>query len=145
SYIHPARIMLDGCTQKLFDFRERHDFIKLLLDLALAHAKDGATKVDVFGSGQFGVEAGTNFEKASNASIDFRGTSGRLCDARKDFQEGRFPCAIAANQPDHLATANFQRSVSQRPDVGAVSIVIAVSMISIGRRQVALREGTHGR
>jgi hypothetical protein len=62
------------------------------------------------------VKACANFEEATNASMNLRPSSGRLCDAREDFQEGSLAGAIATNEAEDFAFADFEGDVFQGPE-----------------------------
>ena len=68
---HAIGIMLHGCVDEFFQFGEGDDFVELACDLLLAHTKDGAAQKGIFPAGELRVEAGANFEKATNPAVDF--------------------------------------------------------------------------
>src|SRR5262249_38365640 len=116
--------MLYGSTDKFLDFGKCNDLIKFPFDLPLAHAQDGAIEINIFRAGELGMETCADFQQAPNAAQQFRVSSCRFCDSRKNLQKGRFTGAIAADQANYFAPLNFERSVSQRPDVRPASIVV---------------------
>ena len=62
------------------------------------------------------MKTGANFEETTDAAADFRPAGGGLRDARKNLQQRRLARAVAANQAEDFAFANFQRNVFQRPE-----------------------------
>ena len=72
-------------------------------------------KENVFAAREFRVEAGPDFEQATNASVNIRPSAGGFCDAREDFQEGSFAGAIAADETEDFALADFEGDVFQGP------------------------------
>ena len=127
-YIHAAAVAFDGGVEELLDLAEGDDFVELEVDFLAAHAEDAAVHVDVFAAGQFGVEAGADFQQAGHAASDFAAAGGRLDDAAEDFQQRRFARAVAADDANHLARLHLERYVLQRPEVIVVgrSVVVAV-------------------
>ena len=69
--------MFDGSIHELLQLRERNDFIKLARDFLFPHAENCATEINVFAAGKFGVKACADFQKASDASVNFRPSLGR--------------------------------------------------------------------
>ncbi len=67
--------MLYGRVNEFFEFRERHDFIKLARDLALAHPQDSAGEERVFPPGEFRMEPRADFQQRPDAPVNFRPSS----------------------------------------------------------------------
>ena len=88
----------------------------LRVDLALAHAEDCAAEEGVFAAGQFRVKAGADFEQAADASTNLRPSGGRLRNAREDFQQGSLAGAVAADEAEDFAFADFEGDVFQGPE-----------------------------
>src|SRR5260370_31476935 len=68
SNIHPTGVMLDWSVKEFLHFRESNDGVKLPTDLGAAHAQKSTVEKDIFSAGEFGVKAGTHFEKDGNAT-----------------------------------------------------------------------------
>ncbi len=83
---HAARIGFDGLVDEVADFGEGFDFRVAGVDFGGGEAEDGGVKIDVFATGEFGVEAGTEFEKCGDAAIGLGGTCGGLQNARDDLK-----------------------------------------------------------
>src|SRR5215204_4496517 len=87
THIHAAGVTFDGRINELIYFVEGDYLIEFSLDLHFLHAENRAVEVDVFASGQFRMEAGTDFEERANAAAYFNFAFSRGGDARKDFQQ----------------------------------------------------------
>ena len=70
AHVHAGGVAFDRGVDELLDFGEGDDLVELLRDLGLGHAEDGAVEEDVFAAGEFGVEAGADFEQAGDAALD---------------------------------------------------------------------------
>src|SRR5258708_5396339 len=114
--VHAGGIVLDGRVDEFFQFGKRHDFIEFARDLRLAHAQDCAGKEGVLPPGQFGMEAGADFEKGADAAANLRPAFRRPRNPRQDLQQRRFPCSVAADEAKHFAFFHFQGNVFQRPE-----------------------------
>src|SRR5215469_8422662 len=106
--VHAARIMLHGRVDEFLDLGEGDDFIEFSSNLALAHAQDCAVNEDVLPPGEFGMEAGADFEEAADAAVNFRPASSGSGDAGKNFQESGFAGAIPADQTEDFTFADFE-------------------------------------
>src|SRR5204863_9446678 len=77
THIHSAAVAFHRSIQKLFDFGEGDDFVKLPADLGACHAQNGAIQKNVFAAGKLGVKACADFEQArdstTNADAPFGG------------------------------------------------------------------------
>src|SRR6266513_5940626 len=113
--IHAGGVVLYGGVNEFFELGEGHDFIELALDFALAHAEDGAGEKRVLVAGQLGMKAGADFEKRPDAAVNLRPTSGGTGDAREDFQKSGFASAVAADEAEDFAFADFERHILQGP------------------------------
>ena len=113
--VHAAGIMLHRCVDELFELGKSDDFVEFARDFALAHAENRAAEKSVLAARQFGVEAGADFEQATNASVNLRPSGGGFCNARKDFQQGSLTGTIAANEAEDFALADFEGDIFQSP------------------------------
>ena len=117
SYVHPARIALDGRIEKTLHFGKGNDLVEPAVDLRLAHPEDGAIQIDVFATGKFLVEAGAHLEQRADAPTDLDSTLGRLGDAREHLEQRALACAIAADHADDRARGDVERDIFERPDL----------------------------
>ena len=131
----PGRVVLDGRVDELLDLGERDDLVELPLDLAAAHAEDGAVQIDVLAAGQLRMEAGADLEQRADAAVDLDAPRRRLGDARQDLQQRALAGAVAADDADDLAAPDLERHVAAAPR--------CVSDSSAARRP-RRRRGTHG-
>jgi len=114
--VHAARIMLHGRVDEFFDLGESDDFIELSSNLTLAHTEDRPAQEGILAAGQFGMEAGADFEEATNASMNLHPSGGRFCDAGKNFQESGFAGAITADEAEDFSFADFEGDAFQGPE-----------------------------
>ena len=111
----PDEYRLTGRIEKLLDFGESDDFVELPFDFAAAHAEDGAVEKNIFPAGQFGMKTGADFEQAADAAADFDPAGARFGDAAENFEQGRFPGAVAADDADLFALCDRERNIAQGP------------------------------
>src|SRR6056297_333511 len=71
THTHSAGIPFKRGVQKSFDARKFNNRIEVSVDLDSLHPENGTVEIDVFSSGQFGVKAGSHFEKAGDSTTDF--------------------------------------------------------------------------
>ena len=116
SEVHPARVALDRSIDELFDLRKGDDLVEFPADLGPAHAEDRAVEVNVFASGELGMESRADFQERAHASVDLGGAVRRLRDPGQDLQQRALPRSVAADDSDHLALADFEVDVAQRPE-----------------------------
>lgn len=115
--VHAAAVAFDGRIQEFFDFGEGDDFVEFAFDFGAAHAQHGAVQVDVFASGQFGVKSGADFQQAGHAPFDADAAGGRFGDAAEDFQQRGFARAVASDDADGFAPADFEGNIAERPEI----------------------------
>src|SRR5829696_8493537 len=110
-HIHAARVSLHRRVDEFFYLREGDYLVELPLNLCLPHAEDGAVEEDVFAAGQFGVEAGPDFEERADAPMDLDFAFRRGGDAREYFEQGALPRAVTPDDADDVAALDFERKV----------------------------------
>jgi hypothetical protein len=115
-HLHPARVPLDRRIQELADLGERHDLVELPVDLGLAHAENRAVHVDVFAAGELGVKAGADLEQRADPAPELNPPFGRGDDAGEDLEQGALAGAVPAHDARHLAHADLEGHVAQRPE-----------------------------
>ena len=98
------------------DAGEVDDLVELAVDLGLFHAEDRAVEVDVFAAGQFGVEAGADFEEGADAAAHPDFAFGRLGDAAEDLEERGFARAVGSDDADDGSGLNFEGDVAEGPE-----------------------------
>ena len=91
----------------LLDFGEGDDLVELLVNLRFLHAEEGAVQEEVLAAGEFGVEAGADFEQGGDSAAKRHRTARRGGEAGEDFEEGGFAGAVAA---DELERCAFRRT-----------------------------------
>src|SRR5271165_2029153 len=114
--VHAGGVVLYGSVDEFFEFGEGYDFVEFAGDVALAHAQDGAGKESVLAAGEFGVEAGADFEEAADAAVDGGVAGGGAGDAGEDLEQGGFAGAVAANQAEDFAFADIEGDVFEGPE-----------------------------
>src|SRR5690606_11271368 len=60
------------------------------------------------------------FQQSCNTAVGLHGTAGRCESAADDLQQGAFPTAVAADDPNGFALLNFERDVLERPELPKV-------------------------
>ena len=118
AHVHAAGVFLDGTLDELADFGEGFDGGHGLFDLGAAEAEDLAVEEDVFAAGEFGVEAGAEFEQGGDASAGDDAAAGGLEDAADDLQQGAFAAAVGADEAEGLALFDGEADVAERPEIG---------------------------
>ena len=86
----------------------------------MRQAHQRAVHVDVFDARKFWVKACAQLEQSRHAPIHFQGALAVWQGAAQHLQQGRFASAIAPHQAHHLAVANLQVHILQRPKLAAV-------------------------
>ena len=86
-HVHAGRVTLDRRVHELLDAAEVDDLGELTIDLASSHPQDRAVEVDVFATGQLGMETGADLEDASHAATDLRAATRRRGDPREDLEQ----------------------------------------------------------
>src|SRR5437667_11505551 len=119
THIHSAAVAFHRSIQKLFDFGEGDDFVKLPADFGACHAQNGAIQKNVFAAGKLGMKTGTNLEQTRDSTTNADAPFGGLRNAAEDLQKSRLAAAIAADDAHYLASTNFEIDVAERPDIFA--------------------------
>lgn len=114
--IHAAGIMFYRGVQEFFHFGEGDDLVEFLFYFDTTHAQDGAVEIDVFATGEFGMEAGADFQEAGDASVHGDLAGGWFGDAAEDFEEGGFAGAIASDDADAVALLDLEIDVFKCPE-----------------------------
>ena len=90
----------------------------LRCDLPPLHPEHGAVEEDVLAAGELGVEAGPDLEQAARRDRGSRrARSVGVRDAREDLEQRRLPRAVPPDDAEHLAFAELEGDVLQRPDL----------------------------
>src|SRR6266404_2967211 len=113
--VHAGGVVLDGRVDEFFEFGEGHDFIEFAGDFGFAHAEDGAGEESVFAAGEFGMEAGADFEEGADAAMNFGPAGSGAGDTGEDFEKSGFASAVAADEAEDFAFFDFEGDVFQRP------------------------------
>ena len=77
------------------------------------HAEDRAVEENVFPAGEFGVEAGADFQQAGHAAPEPDAPGRRLGDAAEDFKQGRFARAVAPDDADNAPPRRIWNDTSR--------------------------------
>src|SRR5262245_5244394 len=118
---HTARVPLYGRVEEALDAGELDDLVELPLDLLSLHPEDRTVEVDVFATGELGMESRSHLEEAADAPADVDAPRGRRRDAREDLQQRRLPRAVLPDHSQDLALGHVERHVPQRPDLLVVT------------------------
>ncbi len=114
--VHAARIVLHGSVDEAFDLGEGDDFVELAADLLPRHPQDRTVEVDVLAPGELPVEARPHFEQRPHPAADPRLPFRGFGDAGKDLEERALSRAVASDDAEDFAAADFEGDVAQRPD-----------------------------
>jgi hypothetical protein len=118
------------------------DLIEFAVYLGALHAQDGAVHVDVLAAGQFGMEAGADFQEGANPSAHSDRSTGRFGNAREDFEQGRFARAVASHDAQYLAFFHVERNVFQGPNEVLLSLALCSSCQRFGKPHGSI-DGIH--
>jgi hypothetical protein len=116
AHVHAAGVAFDGRVDEAGDLGEFDDFVEFGADLAVRHSQDRTIQVDVLAPGQFRMKARADFEQTGDAPAHFDAAAAGFDDATEDFQQRRFPGAVAADNTDDLAGLNFEGHVFEGPE-----------------------------
>ena len=120
--IHAARIMLHRRVDEVCDAGEVDDRIELGTDLAAAHAEDRAVQIDVLAPRQFTVEAGADFQQATEAPGHVDAPRRGVNDAREDLEQGALARAVATENAKNFTRLHIEVDVAQGPEGRAVFV-----------------------
>ena len=113
----PLRVALHRRVEELLDPAKATISSNLRSISRLRHAEDGAVQIDVFAAGEFGVEAGADFQQAGRRG---RGDGTRPSVGsvmrRQDLEQRALAGAVAADDADDFAGLHLERDVAQRPE-----------------------------
>src|ERR1700722_4521272 len=115
--VHAAGVAFDGRVKKLIHLGKSDDFIEFRGNLSFTHSKRRAIEKDVFPARQFGVEAGSNFQKTGNTSADVYVAFRWIRDAGQNFQKRTLAGTIPSNDADDFARLNIEIDVLEGPEV----------------------------
>ena len=114
--VHAGRIALHRCVEEALYLGERNNFIELLADFTLRHAKDRTVQENVFATCQLRMKPGPDLEKARDTSPEQGTSPRRLRDAAEDFQKRALAGAVSADDAEHLALLDLEAHIPQRPE-----------------------------
>ena len=100
---HAAGIAFDRLIDELIDVGEGRDRLEPVVDFFPGQAEQRAVQIDVFPSGEFGIEPGTEFQQRRSPAVDFDVAAGRLEGAGDQLQQRAFAAAVAADDSDCFA------------------------------------------
>ena len=111
----PGTVALDGRVEVPADLGEFDDAVVLRQDFPAPHPEDTTGQEDVLPSGEFGVEAGADFEQTAEPAAKFYCAGGRHGDTTEHFQQCRFAGAVAAEQTDDFPGIDVERHIFDGP------------------------------
>ena len=101
--LHAGRVIFEFLVHELFEFGKFDDVVIHGVDFGVAEAEHGAVQINVLAAGEFGVEADAELDERDESAIHDDRAGGWIVDARKDFKEGGFAGAVAADDTKKLA------------------------------------------
>lgn len=112
---HSAGVMLDLQLHKLLQLGEAHYLLVALRDLLPRHAHDRGIQENILTASEFGVEPNAKFQHRRDATVDcYLAAFVWQIDSSQDFQQGRFPGTIPADDPKKLTLIDFEIDIIQR-------------------------------
>ena len=123
---HAAGVAFHRGINVAFHSGEIDNLVQLAGNFVTGHAHDGAVHIDVFTTGQLGMEACAYFEQGGYASPGADASGGRGRDAREEFQQGGFARPVLADDAHHIALAHVESDVFQRPYIIGRAFLAAV-------------------
>jgi hypothetical protein len=115
--VHSTGVSFHRRVQKLFDFRKGDDLIELALDLAPAHAQDGAIEEDIISAGKLRMETGADLKETPYSAAKVGAARRRFRDAGKDFQQSGFAGAVPADDTYSLTRLDLKADILEGPKV----------------------------
>lgn len=119
--LHAGGVVAEGDVNEFFEFGVVHDLLELGFDFFAGEAEEGGVEVDVFSSGEVGVESGAEFEEGAESAVDFASAFGGVDGAGDDAEDGGFSRAVASDEGDGFAAADFDIDVAEGPEVFALA------------------------
>src|SRR3982751_3104563 len=113
AHIHTTAVMLYRRIEKFVDLSKGYDFIEFLSNFALGHTEYGAVQEDILSSGEFGMEARSDFQQAGNPPLQSNPARCRLGDAAQNLEERALTRAILPNNTDDFAPLDVEANVFQ--------------------------------
>src|SRR5208283_5716036 len=115
---------------KFVDLGERHDFVELALDFIAPHAENRTAQKNIFASRQLGMKSSAYLKQTADAAVEINPPCRGLCYARHDLEQRGLATAIAPDDAEHLAFADIETEIAQRPNHVATVAVVRVGRVS---------------
>ena len=100
---HAAGIVFQRNVQKVPQFTEFHDFIKLGINVLRRKAEHRTVQIDVLTGCQIHIKAGAQLNQRRNGAVDLNRSGDRLVHARDHFQQRGFAGTVQADQAVKIA------------------------------------------
>src|SRR6185312_14899289 len=91
------------------------------------HAEDAAVEEDVFAAGEFGVEAGADFEEAADAAAQFDAAGGRLDNPSEYLEQRAFTGAVLADDADRFSGRHVEGDIFKGPEVVVAHFPVGIA------------------
>lgn len=121
---HAAGIGFDWLIDEVANFGEGFDFGVAGVNFGGAETEDGGVEIDVFPTGELGVEAGAKFEQGGDAAIGLCGAGCGLQDSGDDLQESAFSGSIFADDTEGFTAFHVEGNVAESPEIAVVGNAI---------------------
>ena len=112
---HAAAVAFDRSVEKFLGPGKGDDFVETPPDVGFAHPQYCAVEKDIFPTGEFGMKAGADFQKAGDASENPHAPARWLGNPAEDFEQGALAGAVAPDNAEHLAPADVEADILERP------------------------------
>ena len=133
-HVHAAGVALHRRVDELPRRSEKATISSnLRVDLALAHAEDGAVEIDVLAAGELRVEAGADLQQTGDLALDrARGPSVGAVIRERIFRRVDLPEPLRPMTPSTSPSFTSKIDVLERPEVGVLLMLRVHLRVRIG-------------
>jgi len=113
---HARGVVLEGAGGDVGEFGEVEDGVGAATGLGGGNADEDGGEDDVLAAGEFGIEAGAEFEKGRDAAADQELALGGREDACDELEEGALAGAVSAEDGDGLPSMDIEGDAAEGPE-----------------------------
>ena len=125
--LHAGRIGFQRRVDKLPKPGVIHDFFIFFFHELFAETQNRSVKKNIFPAGQLLAEPAAQFQHGRHPTGGNRRSAGGLINAGNHLQQGAFPGAVPADNPENLAPAHLKSDFLQR-----VKILVLLAAAQMG-------------
>src|SRR5690606_2452554 len=111
---HPGRIGTQRLADKASEFSEFNDVIPATTEFFLRHSQQQPVGADIGKSAHGKVEAGTQLQQTGDATTGVDSAAIRKYSTVKNFEQGGFAGAVAANKAQGFTVGHLKGNILQR-------------------------------